>query len=345
MITKAFGERHTSRKDPYVNIEFRAPKAQHTLGKFEDPSWTATGEKRAEVSLQSLETLWINTGTLCNIACVNCYIESSPSNDRLEYITGQEVHELLNEARTLGIGTREIAFTGGEPFMNPDFIPMLEDALSQGFSVLVLTNAMQPMQRPKIKKELLRLNELYGAAMTLRISLDHHSKVLHESERGPKTWEKALAGLDWLAENKFSLAIAGRTCWDETDKDSRDGYRALIAAHSWPIDPDDHQRLMLLPEMDGKHDVPEITTACWDILGKSPADQMCATSRMVVKRKGASAPAIVPCTLLPYDEAFEMGSTLAQSLEVDGGMFAKGAVKLCHSHCAKFCVLGGGSCS
>ena len=328
-----------------MNIEFKAPEATQALGKFEDPSWTATGEKRAEVRLQQLETLWINTGTLCNIACVNCYIESSPSNDRLEYITADEVHSLLNEARALGIGTHEIAFTGGEPFMNPHFIKMLEDALSQGFSVLVLTNAMQPMQRPKIKQELLRLNKLYGAALTLRVSLDHHTKLLHESERGPKTWAKAIAGLDWLAENGFSLAIAGRTCWDETDNASRDGYRDLISRHNWPINPDDHQRLMLLPEMDGKHDVPEITTACWDILGKCPSDQMCANSRMVVKRKGATTPAIVPCTLLPYDEAFEMGSTLAASLAADGGMFSDGAVKLCHSHCAKFCVLGGGSCS
>lgn len=328
-----------------MNIEFRAPHAQKTLGKFEDPSWTATGEQRAEVRLDKLETLWINTGTLCNIECINCYIESSPTNDRLAYITAAEVNSLLNEARVLGVGTQEIAFTGGEPFMNPDFMLMLEDALSQGFSVLVLTNAMQPMQRPKIKTELLRLNALYGASLTLRVSLDHHTKLLHESERGPKTWSKAIAGLDWLAENGFSLAIAGRTCWDETDTASRDGYRALIAEHNWPIDADDQQRLMLLPEMDGKHDVPEITTACWDILGKSPSDQMCATSRMVVKRKGASAPAIVPCTLLPYDEAFEMGSTLSESLAADGGMFANGAVKLCHSHCAKFCVLGGGSCS
>jgi hypothetical protein len=54
---------------------------------------------------------------------------------------------------------------------------------------------------------------------------------------------------------------------------------------------------------------------------------------------------VVPCTLLPYDEAFEMGATLASSLVADGGMFRDGAVKLCHPHCAKFCVLGGGSCS
>jgi hypothetical protein len=40
-----------------------------------------------------------------------------------------------------------------------------------------------------------------------------------------------------------------------------------------------------------------------------------------------------------------MGSTLAEAARADGGMFALGAVKLCHPHCAKFCVLGGGSCS
>jgi hypothetical protein len=32
-------------------------------------------------------------------------------------------------------------------------------------------------------------------------------------------------------------------------------------------------------------------------------------------------------------------------LSADGAMFDRGAVKLCHPHCAKFCVLGGGSCS
>jgi hypothetical protein len=63
---------------------------------------------------------------------------------------------------------------------------------------------------------------------------------------------------------------------------------------------------------------------------------MCATSRMVVKRRGASSPVVMPCTLLPYDERFEMGETLAEAA-VD--------VPLNHPHCAKFCVLGGGACS
>jgi hypothetical protein len=328
-----------------VNVELRTLSTDHALEKFENPDWTVKGERRAEVSLEQLDTLWINTGTLCNIECINCYIESSPTNDRLVYISAAEVGALLDEIRTLGLGTREIGFTGGEPFMNPDIIAMLRDALSRGFEVLVLTNAMQPMQRPRIKAGLLELLQEFSGQLTLRVSLDHHSKILHESERGPKTWDKALAGLDWLSRNGFRIAIAGRTCWDETKAESRAGYAALIAGHNWSIRPDDTSRLMLLPEMDGSHDVPEITTACWDILSKRPSDMMCATSRMVVKRKGAAQPTIVPCTLLPYEQAFDMGSTLAASQAADGGMFSEGAVKLCHPHCAKFCVLGGGSCS
>jgi hypothetical protein len=65
----------------------------------------------------------------------------------------------------------------------------------------------------------------------------------------------------------------------------------------------------------------------------------------VIKRRGSTRPVVVPCTLIPYDPAFEMGSTLRDASHADGGMFANGAVKLCHPHCSKFCVLGGGSCS
>ncbi|MEP5806354.1 MAG: radical SAM protein, partial [Roseobacter sp.] len=70
------------------------------VGKFEDPLVTATGEARAHVALRSPKTLWFNTGTLCNIACVNCYIESSPKNDALVYITADEVRDYLDQLKT-----------------------------------------------------------------------------------------------------------------------------------------------------------------------------------------------------------------------------------------------------
>jgi hypothetical protein len=102
------------------------------------------------------------------------------------------------------------------------------------------------------------------------------------------------------------------------------------------IDAADPIRLMVFPEMDAASDVPEITESCWEILGQSPESVMCSSARMVVKRKGAARPAVLACTLLPYDERFELGPTLAG---------ASGAVPLNHPHCAKFCVLGGGACS
>ncbi len=328
-----------------MSLDVSLPLPEHPPQKFEHPDWTATRERRASVALDRLDTLWINTGTLCNITCQNCYIESSPSNDRLVYITAAEAAAYLDEIEAGDLGTREIGFTGGEPFMNPELVAMLEDALGRGFETLVLTNAMQPMQRPKVKRGLLALEERFGARLTLRVSLDHYTKALHEAERGQRTWPRTIAGLDWLAANGFKVAIAGRTCWQESEADTREGYGALIARHGWPVDPANAAELVLLPEMDGRRDVPEITTRCWAILKRNPGDMMCASSRMIIKRQGAERPTVVPCTLIAYDAAFDMGATLAEAAKVDGGMFAAGAVKLCHPHCSKFCVLGGGSCS
>lgn len=317
--------------------------AHETDAKFTDPNTTAKGEPRAQVALTRIDTLWFNTGTLCNITCRNCYIESSPKNDRLVYLKLDEVIPFLEEAKQAAV--REIGFTGGEPFLNPDAIAMIGKALESGFEVLVLTNAMVPMQRRSIKEGLLRLKETAGDRLKLRVSLDHYSKALHEEERGQNTFQPAVDGLNWLSQNGFSISIAGRTCWGETEAVARSGYQALAQDHGWAVDADDPAQVMLFPEMDDQADVPEITTSCWSALNLRPQDMMCATSRMVVKRKGAPAPVVLPCTLLPYDEAFEMGASLAEAKSADGGMFSSGAVKLCHVHCAKFCVLGGGSCS
>ncbi len=302
--------------------------------KFRDPDLTADGDERAHVGLTKLDTLWFNTGTLCNLECVTCYIESSPRNDRLVDLTADEVAYYLDEIESENWETREIGFTGGEPFMNPDIIPMMEDSLRRGFEVLVLTNAMKPMS--KCTDELLRLHKLYGAKLTLRVSVDHYTQQLHEEERGPRSWGPMLEGLKWLSHHGFHIAAAGRTRWGDDEADLRQGYGRLFVSEDIAIDADHPAQLVLFPELDDQVDVPEITTACWGILDRSPDDVMCASSRIVVRRKGADLPVVLSCTLLPYDEAFEMGTSLAE---------ASAPLKLNHPHCAKFCVLGGASCS
>ena len=307
-----------------------------TTEKFRDPLVTAKGEERAVVALTNPETLWFNTGTLCNIECVNCYIASSPSNDRLVYITADEVSDYLDQLDDRNWGVREIAFTGGEPFMNPEMIEITRRSLARGYEVLILTNAMRPMMRKSMQSGLASLVAEYGDKLTLRISVDHWSAKHHDVERGAGAFEKTLTGMRWLRDAGIRMTVAGRTVWGESDAQSRAGYAALYARERFAILAKDTGQTVLFPEMDESVDVPEITTACWDILKITPTSVMCATSRMVVKRRGAEKPAVLACTLLPYEPEFELGKTLAE---------AETSVRLNHPHCAKFCVLGGASCS
>ena len=302
--------------------------------KFQDPFVTAKGERRARVALKSLETLWFNTGTLCNLTCHHCYIESSPKNDRLVYLTSAEVAEYLDEIGSGDFRTSLVGFTGGEPFMNPELPAMLEDVLSRGLQALVLTNGMKPMA--KCKPPLLQLKDQYGDRLTIRVSIDHYGRQVHELERGARSWRPTIEGLLWLARNGFSLNVASRQLSGEPEAVIRSGFAKLFAEIGVDIDADDPVALMVFPEMDGAADVPEITEACWGILGKSPDSVMCATSRMVVKHKGAASPTVAACTLLPYDRLWNLGPDLAG---------ATGAVPLNHPHCARFCVLGGAACS
>lgn len=304
--------------------------------KFVDPKITAKGDARATVALSDPQTLWFNTGTLCNIECENCYILSSPTNDALVYLTADEVSDYLDQLETRNWGVREIGFTGGEPFMNPEMVEMTRRALERGYEVLILTNAMQPMMRKRVKEGLLSLKAAYADKLTFRISVDHYGAELHDKERGRGSFERTLEGMRWLRDNGFQMAVAGRTVWGESDADSRAGYADLFRKENFNIDAQSPAITVLFPEMDETVDVPEITTECWSILNKSPSEVMCSSSRMVVRHKGADAPSVIACTLLPYDPQFDMGQTLEE---------AERDVALNHPHCAKFCVLGGASCS
>ncbi|MBI1238666.1 MAG: radical SAM protein [Alphaproteobacteria bacterium] len=304
--------------------------------KFQDPERTATGEARAQVPLQALRTLWFNTGTLCNIACAHCYIESSPTNDRLAYLSLADVRAFLDEADTRADRPSEIGFTGGEPFLNPAFPAMIAEALGRGFSVLVLTNAMQPMARRPVRAALAALPESDRVRLVFRVSLDHASAAIHDAERGAGAFSKSLEGMRWLSENGFRLAVASRNWAEESEDRVRDSFAQLFVRENLAINARDPGELVIFPEMDAARDVPEITTSCWGILGKDPASIMCASSRMVVERQGAARPSVLSCTLLAYDRQFEMGSTLTE---------ASRPVALNHPHCAAFCVLGGASCS
>ena len=299
--------------------------------RFKDPIKTADGNKRAFIEAKKIKTLWFNTGTLCNIECKNCYIQSSPKNDRLVYLTFNEVKSFIDEAIDKDLETEEIGFTGGEPFMNKDILKMIEYSLSKNSKVLVLSNAMKPMLNKK--EDLLKLNH---KNLTIRVSIDHYQKEKHEEIRGKNTFDVMMEGLQWLNSNNFNYALATRLLWSEQEDQLRENFNQFISNYNLKLNAKSEHQLVTFAEMDEKADTPEITTACWNILGKNPDNIMCSWSRMVVKKKGVQKPSVIACTLLPYEDEFDLGHTLTNSLQ---------KIYLNHKHCSKFCVLGGSSCS
>ena len=299
--------------------------------KFKDQKVTADGSNRAFIEARNIKTLWFNTGTLCNIECKNCYIESSPKNDSLAYLTFEEVKSFIDEAIDKNLGTNEIGFTGGEPFMNKDIMKMIDYSLRKRLKVLVLSNAMKPMLNRT--KELIKLNH---SNLTIRVSIDHYEKEKHEEIRGKNTYDVMMQGLKWLNENNFNYTLATRLLWKEKEEDLRKNFGTFIKNNNLKLDTYSPKELVTFAEMDEKIDTPEITTSCWDILKKDPNDVMCSWSRMVVRKKNSKSPSVIACTLLPYADEFDLGETLTNSLQ---------KIYLNHKHCSKFCVLGGSSCS
>src|SRR4051794_8092035 len=90
------------------------------------------------VPLAHLDDLWFQVaGTLCNLTCRHCFISCSPHNHSFGFLDLETVRRALEESKSLGV--KEYYFTGGEPFLNRDMVPILELTLQYG-PASVLTN-------------------------------------------------------------------------------------------------------------------------------------------------------------------------------------------------------------
>src|SRR5438093_704722 len=86
----------------------------------------------------TLSALWlVLTGTLCNLRCTHCLNASGPDEPWLAPLDGAVARRALTEAEALGV--REVYFTGGEPFLHREILPLLETSLAMA-ATTVLTN-------------------------------------------------------------------------------------------------------------------------------------------------------------------------------------------------------------
>jgi AdoMet-dependent heme synthase len=141
--------------------------------------------------LHHLDTLWIQVaGTSCNLTCTHCFVSCGPGDTRHALMTRAEVSGRVSEG--LALGVREIYFTGGEPFLHPELIEILEDTLRHA-PCSVLTNGTL---LTAVRVNALRtLSDASRYSLEIRVSLDGIDAAAHDAFRGPGAFERALAGL------------------------------------------------------------------------------------------------------------------------------------------------------
>ena len=105
----------------------------HAALSFHHTVLDATG---VPVRAASIETVQVNVGLACNLACLHCHVESGPK--RTEAMTRETMTQVLEAVRVTRASVVDI--TGGAPEMHPHFRWFVDEALALGARVMVRTN-------------------------------------------------------------------------------------------------------------------------------------------------------------------------------------------------------------
>ena len=193
------------------------------------------------VELKSLDELWFQvSGTLCNLQCSHCFISCSPHNDSFGYLSLETVERMLNESVSWGV--REYYFTGGEPFLNKEMVPILEKTLQFG-PATVLTNAT--VFKTEWLERLRAADEASLYSLEFRVSIDGPNAEMNDPIRGAGTFERAMKGVALLCHFGFLPIITMTRTWDEKDEQQILGqFRTVLAEHGCT-----RPRLKVLPRL------------------------------------------------------------------------------------------------
>jgi molybdenum cofactor biosynthesis enzyme MoaA len=259
------------------------------------------------VPMQGLDTLWFQvSGTLCNLSCGHCFISCTPHNRSHEMMDLDSIRRYLAEADDLGV--REIYFTGGEPFIHPGLLEVLELALRHA-AVTVLTNGI--LIDGKRARALAALAAASRYSLDLRISLDGFDAAQNDAVRGPGTFARATEALRHLARAGFNpiLTVTG-ACEGAGSDAGRARFLAFLGSLGLA-----KPRLKVMPllrlgaEADRTRPYEEWESLRGETLGDADFEKLqCASARMV------TAKGVYVCPILIDNPEARMGATVGETL-------------------------------
>ena len=140
----------------------------------------------------SLTTMQINIGRVCNLACKHCHVEAGPN--RKESMSLETMKDCLQVFKENNFSVLDI--TGGAPEMNPNFRWLVEKASELGKKVIVRSNLVILKE-----EEYSDLPEFYAKhKVEVVCSLPYYSAKDTDRQRGQGVFEDSIEMLQKLNE-------------------------------------------------------------------------------------------------------------------------------------------------
>jgi pyruvate-formate lyase-activating enzyme/predicted phosphodiesterase len=169
--------------------------------------------------------LWIYTNFHCNLACDYCAVASSPKAAP-RTLTTDAFRARVDEA--VDAGFTDLYLTGGEPFLHPEIVSLLDHATTR-LPTVVMTNAMLLRGRRAAG-----LADLADRKLTVQTSLDGATAAAHDAHRGDGSWRRTMDGIRQLID----LGLPPRVALTETPENTHEvpAVAELLAGLGLPAD-------------------------------------------------------------------------------------------------------------
>ena len=140
----------------------------------------------------------IEVNSHCNLDCPICFADAQPGFS----LSMAQVERMLDRFVELEGDPEVVQFSGGEPTIHPDILPMLRLAKDKGIKVVMLnTNGI------RIARDDRFLSGLADVGATIYLQFDGFSAQTHQALRGKDLLKTKLKALDRLAEAGMDVVL------------------------------------------------------------------------------------------------------------------------------------------
>ena len=147
---------------------------------------------------RAIDTLQVNLGRYCNLACIHCHVESGPT--RKEMMNREMVDAVLRFLASSNISALDI--TGGAPELNPNFDYLVESAVGLGRHVMDRCNLTVIFEPGKdYLPEFFKKHQV-----ELVCSLPCYSQENVDKQRGKGTFDSSIRALQRLNDIGYGQA-------------------------------------------------------------------------------------------------------------------------------------------